>query len=164
MIAVIRYERRMKNELKGHRSMLKLVAFKTIVFIQLIQDDIFSGLAGRKIFAPTAHVSYFDFSLGTPAFMLCCEMFLFSILFVWAFEFAPYRRAVRQGSKERRSIGTAVVDVLNIMDIIRGLGFMFQALKPGSFGKRHTNNDQAPKISSIDRPSDDKTSEQVEVV
>jgi hypothetical protein len=61
--------------------------------------------------------------------MSCCEMFVFSALFILAFSFSPYK-AARQGRAHKYSVGKAIVDVFNITDIPQGFAFMFRALSP----------------------------------
>jgi hypothetical protein len=70
--------------------------------IDLIQAFIFRILASTHVFTPTEHVAYFDFAVGTPAFMTCCEMLIFSVLFIWAFGPSPYK-AARQGGAHKHS-------------------------------------------------------------
>src|SRR3954451_5810539 len=65
----------MEDELHGHQTLLKLVLFKGIILIDLIQASIFRNLPSTHVFTPTEHVAYFDFAVGTSAFMTCCEMF-----------------------------------------------------------------------------------------
>jgi hypothetical protein len=96
VLAVIRFERRMKDELKGHNALLKLVMFDGIIVIDLIQASLFRILDSTHAFTPTARVIYFDFAVGTPAFMAGCEMFICSLLFILAFGFLPYK-AARKG-------------------------------------------------------------------
>ena len=153
VLAVIRFELRMKDELKGHHALLKLVMFKGVIFIDLVQASLFRILASTHAFTPTEHVTYFDFALGTPAFMTCCEMFIFSVLFIWAFSFSPYK-AARQGGAHKHSVGRAIVDVFNITDILQGFTFMFRAMSRKSFGKRYVNEEKELGYSSNEQSPD----------
>ena len=154
VVAIIRFYVRMKEELKGHRALLKLVTFKGIIFIDLIQSSLFRILAGSShAFTPTEYVTYFDFSIGTPAFMACCEMFIFSILFIWAFGFSPYKVA-RKGGAHKLPAGKAMAAVFNIFDILQGFTFMFRAMSRRSFGKRYINEEKDMGYSSSEPPSD----------
>ena len=155
VVAIIRFELRMKEELKGHLALLKLVTFKGIIFIDLIQASIFRILASTHAFTPTEYVTYFDFSVGTPAFMTCCEMFIFSVLFILAFGFSPYK-AARRGGAHKLSVGKAIVDVFDISDILQGFAFMFRAVSRKSFGKRYINEEKDVGYSSSE-PSPDST-------
>jgi Organic solute transporter Ostalpha len=88
-IAVIAYERRMKHHLQGHRPTAKLFTFKLIVLIEAAQNTIFKILTSSEVFKPTYHISVYDFSVGIPAFMLCCEMLVLSSSFWWSYSFGP---------------------------------------------------------------------------
>jgi hypothetical protein len=92
--------------------------------IDLIQALTFRILASTHVFAPTEHVAYYDLAACNPAFMTCCEMLTFSILFIWAFGPSPYK-AGQQGGAHKRSAGKAIVDVFNVINILQGFAFMF---------------------------------------
>ena len=78
------------------------------------------------VLRPTVHVSYRDITIGTPNFMICVEMFIFSCIFIWSYSYTPYLRAYqdRQAAKEGNFLD-ACYDVLNIWDLIKGVGYMF---------------------------------------
>jgi len=142
VMALILFERCMKHHLKGHQSLFKLLTFKGIVFVELVQSAIFSGLTKAEVFIPTAHISYQDVVVGTPAFMLCCEVFLFSITFIWSFSPSPYRAALSQGVRREGPMVKGLIDTLNIIDILRGVGFMFASLRNFSSLPRSTEGHQ----------------------
>jgi hypothetical protein len=146
VMALVRFERRMTHHLKGHRSLFKLWTFKGIVFVQLVQSSIFSGLTKAEVFIPTAHVSYQDFAVGTPAFMLCCEVFLFSATFIWSYSSSPYRAALRQGAKREGSMVKGIIDTLNMIDILRGVWFMLASLRNFSSPPRYAEGRQSHQV------------------
>ena len=55
--------------------------------------------------------------------MTCVEMFIISIVFIWTFTAEPYLKLM--GSMPRcRSVGGAVLEVLDIRDILKGFWYM----------------------------------------
>lgn len=126
LVSIIVLYRRLKTELRGHGALSKLVMFKLIVFIQIIQGPIFSGLLGGKVLKASEHISYEDWSVGIPAFCTCCEMFIFSIIFLFPFTAKPYIYRVpdHENIGYRRnasmSFGSALLDALSPWDVISG--------------------------------------------
>lgn len=142
VIAVIAYERRMRQHLQGNRAGAKLITFKLIIMIEALQNMIFRILTSAGVFTPTYHISTFDFSVGVPALMLCCELLIFALSFCWSYSYSPYRKLSADG---RPKIGFwhGLLDVVNISDIIQGIGYLFKACLPKNFGKQY-----------VQRPSD----------
>ena len=123
VMSVITFAKRVVTDLKGTKTRAKLISFKGIVGITLTQTPIFVGIAAYGVFHRTKNVSELDFTVGTPAFMACCEMFLISIVFVWTFTAEPYLNLT--GSMPRcRSVGGALLEVLDIRDILKGCWYM----------------------------------------
>ena len=123
MTSIITFAMRVAADLKGTKTRAKLISFKGIVFITLTQSPVFVGIAAYGVFHRTKTVSELDFSVGTPAFMSCCEMFLISIVFLWSFTAEPYLNLM--GSMPRcRSVGGAFLEVLDIRDILKGCWYM----------------------------------------
>ena len=121
--SIITFARRVAAGLKGTKTRAKLISFKGIVGITLTQTPVFDGLASYGVFDRTIYVSVLDFTVGTPAFMTCCEMFLISIIFIWTFTAEPYLDLM--GTLPRsRSVGGALLDVLDIRDILKGCWYM----------------------------------------
>ena len=116
----------MASELKHHRALFKLFAFKVGVALELVQSVLFTVLSQERVFFPTLYVSYNDFCVGLDQFIICWEMFFFSIMFIWAYEYGPYRLQVQQGAMTK-GVGGALLDVINPWDIVRGVIFMFTA-------------------------------------
>lgn len=124
VFAIITFERRMKDETKGHKAVYKLWTFKGCVALVLTQGPVFSFLAEYQIFDRTKYMSVMDFVVGTPAFLICVEMFLVSLLFLWSFSAAEYRKMGVSQRAPRISTGRAVLDVLDIRDILHGFWYM----------------------------------------
>jgi hypothetical protein len=132
VLAIIGFERRMKDDLHGHYALLKFVLFKGIILRDLIQAFTFRILASTHVCTPTEHVANLDFTVGTPESVTCCKIFIFSVLFIRAFGPSPYK-AARQGGAHKHSSGKAIVEVFNITDILQGFAFMSRAMSCKSF-------------------------------
>lgn len=124
IFGIILFERRMHRDLAQHRPLVKLFAFKSIVGLQFTQDILFTFLAEYRVYTPTKYVSYMDFSVGIPNFILCWELFLFSLLFIKAFGYHPYRVKVQQGYPAQKSLRRALLDSLNVIHIIIASRFL----------------------------------------
>lgn len=121
--SVIMFAKRVAADLKGTKTRQKLISFKGIVGVTLTQTPVFIGIASYGGWIRTKNVSVLDFTVGTPAFMTCCEMFLISIIFIWTFTAEPYLNLM--GSMPRcRSVGGAFLEVLDIRDILKGCWYM----------------------------------------
>lgn len=114
----------MKDSTKGHLAVYKLWTFKGCVALVLTQGPVFSFLAEYQIFDRTKYMSVMDFVVGTPAFLICVEMFLVSLLFLWSFSAKEYTNVAVRERSPRISIGRAVLDVLDIRDILDGCWYM----------------------------------------
>ena len=123
VLGIIWFARRMAPELKQHQVVYKIASFKGIVGITLTQAPVFQIFAQKNWFHRTAHVSIFDFAVGTPAFMTCVEMFIVSIIFLWSFSAEPYLE-LATSLPRTRSLGGAFIDVLDIRDIFHGIWYM----------------------------------------
>lgn len=122
------YYRRTKSQLKEHRGSQKLNIFQTFIALQSIQALIFPLVTQTSSYYPTIYVSYQDFSNSIPALMTCWESLIFAVLFLKVFTFTPYRVAVLQGREQPATVGRAVLDCINQMDIVRGTVYLFQIL------------------------------------
>lgn len=117
--SVITFAMRVAADLKGTGTRGKLISFKGIVGVTLTQTPIFIGVTSYGVFHRTKHVSIFDFTVGTPAFITCCEMLLISVVFLWTFSATPYLNLM-SSMPRRRSLGGAFLEVLDIRDILKG--------------------------------------------
>ena len=123
VMAIIEFGRRTAADLQGTKTTSKLVSFKGIVGITLTQTPAFAIIATYGLFKRTIYVSTLDFTVGTPAFMTCCEMFMISIVFLWTFTADPYLEL--RGTLPRcRTISSALLEVLDIRDILKGYWYM----------------------------------------
>jgi len=86
-----------------------------------------------KLFKPSKTATYNDINFGIPSFMTCIEAVIFSLIFQWSFSSTEYqenRRMDRFGTGPASRIHTlrAVLDALNLSDIIAGTFVAFQLL------------------------------------
>ena len=125
------YYLRFRPQLKPKKSMTKFNVFSGIVALQITQQYIFSEIADQKAYWPTNHVSFRDFAIGLPAFILCWECYWFSILFLYAFHFRDYRMMILRGEATAGSLSGAFVEIIDLRDILRGVLLMFTMREPG---------------------------------
>lgn len=149
--ATIKFTSRMKTEVKPeHKGKAKVYSFIGIILFQILQGvssaplpqpfgraltriQMIFQLMNGKLFNPTATVTYNDVNFGIPAFMTCIEAVIFSLIFQWSFssgEYAEDRRMDRFGAGPANRTRTlrAVLDALNMSDIVAGTIVAFQLL------------------------------------
>ena len=135
---IVMFWRRLRKELKPFRVSVKLLAFKTIVVIQMLQRLVLAALVLARVLRPQLRVSYLDQTVGLNPFLTSCEVFLFSLVFLWAFSPAPYGKkaaaaAAATGTEsggysgaggiqhqEKMGFFRALLETLNIWDIVKG--------------------------------------------
>lgn len=132
---VIIFERRLKDQLHHHRAMLKLASFKLIVGVEAMQDILFSALGDSGVYFPKPpyHVSWADFSVGIPQFILMIELAIVAFVFLWSFTFEPYRDMVYRGEKVNVSSWKAFLNVFDVWDIWKGFAYMFTCFTSSTF-------------------------------
>lgn len=135
--AIIVFEKRMHSRLQnhGHRPLLKLISFKLIVGIEALQDVLFSLLAETGVYFPKPpyHVSYSDFAVGVPQFILVWEMTVVIIVFMWAYTFEDYRRMLVAGEPILMPTWRAFLDVLDLSDTWKSFKYMFTCLTSSTY-------------------------------
>jgi len=112
------------------------VSLKLIVGLDVIQTFIFSILANDGDIKPTSTLTLPDLLIGTQDLILCIECFLISIMFIFAYSAKPYSAhnfegnaaESQYGKGQKRNFIIALFDSLNIIDIVSGIFFCFQAL------------------------------------
>jgi hypothetical protein len=148
--AVIRFERRLKNEIgPKHKSFAKLLSFKGMVIFQFFQQFIFGFLNGQ-IFKPSATLTYDDIYYGIPNVLTCVESFIFSILFIWSFNSNEYHPDNVRTGGHKMSTWRAILDAMNLSDIVKGIILMFRlgiSVGPGTpkFVSKLTQKSKAQK-------------------
>lgn len=130
--AIIAFEKRMHKHLAnhGHRPLLKLFSFKLVVGLDATQAILFSALADTGTYFPKwpYHVSWNDFAVGIPSFILIWELTIVSFIFLWSFTFEPYKKlALEKGEKVQPQSWRAFIQALDMRDIFHAVIYMFTA-------------------------------------
>ena len=116
--------------------MLKLVAFKGIVFLSFIQNVsslpispvrvlivfaqlVLGFLVSFHVIKPTKYMSYHDITIGLPNFILACELPFFAAMIMVAYSIKPYT-SLKMGRAYQGGPGgiKAIVAALNYSDIL----------------------------------------------
>ena len=123
VMGILRFHHRLRSDLRRHGVVTKLIVFKLIVIIQLVQRIIFTTLALRKKLHPSKYVSYLDWTVGLVPFLTCIEVLIFSVILLWPFSNSPYLKDgmlyTPQGAK--LGLGAALLDAIDIRDIFKGI-------------------------------------------
>ena len=125
VLGIVWFARRMAPELKQHKVVYKIVSFKGIVGVTLTQAPVFQLFAQHSWFHRTQYVSFFDFVVGTPAFLTCVEMFIVSVIFLWSFSAEQYLE-LSTSQPRTKGLGGALLDVLDVRDIFHGIWYMYR--------------------------------------
>ncbi|OCL03323.1 hypothetical protein AOQ84DRAFT_347890 [Glonium stellatum] len=111
IIAILKFYGRQKSQLSHYNVMLKLLAFKSIIFLNVSQGFILNLLISSNIIKPNKYLSYHDATVAIPSLVLSCEMPFFAVLMIFAYNTKPY-----------------TVDNADYVGGPLGLGAIFQAL------------------------------------
>ncbi|KAL8828689.1 MAG: hypothetical protein Q9170_006492 [Blastenia crenularia] len=137
LVAILRYYARLKEELRPRGAVHQLLAYKGLIFLALVPNTIIQALVSFTVIVPSTYISYLDWQIGIPALITCSLMFAFSPLFWGTFSASPYRSAAKQGQR-RDSFGSGLLLVINLLDILKGVGLMFRLRSGANYDKlRH---------------------------
>lgn len=104
-MACLSFYAQLRNDLKHHKPLAKLLAFKLLIgltFLETVspplnsEEDadqrqiLFWILRSTHVLVPNATLTYSDVNMGIPAMVVCIEMIPFSIFFWYAYSFRPY--------------------------------------------------------------------------
>ncbi|KAF2803652.1 uncharacterized protein BDZ99DRAFT_482059 [Mytilinidion resinicola] len=126
--AIVNYSIRLKKSLEGRRVGPKLVCCKGLVILATLELVVFAAVDRVTLRDATPRLTYFDWIIGVPSIIICLEMVLFIISFIWAFPPSPYRRLGPSSSFRSRLIH-AVADAVNLINIAKGIVMAFGSLK-----------------------------------
>ncbi|KAF2491117.1 hypothetical protein BU16DRAFT_566032 [Lophium mytilinum] len=150
LFAVLTFYHRLRPTLKPHGAMTKLLVFKCVIAVTLIQNALFSAFSSAGTLKPSKTASFRDLQTGTPAFMTCCEMLIFSIGFVWPFSPKPYLPGhTKQQYHKRYSTWHALKDVFNVWDIVSGVWFRYKVIAVFPFRTKPTPQIALPKSGTL---------------
>jgi Organic solute transporter Ostalpha len=123
----------------------KLVLFKLIVLLGLVQGLVLRIMSQAGALEPTSTLSYNDLNLGLEPFLLCCEAFLLSCGMIYFYNprlhgtngdyvFAGQPGSLtkdeglaleeglnRKAVNPRMGVARALLDIVNMWDVIKGL-------------------------------------------
>ncbi|KAG4439021.1 hypothetical protein IFR05_005485 [Cadophora sp. M221] len=142
IMSVLKFYKTLKPTINHRKPLPNLVAFKGIVFLNFIQNAIFSFLTSSNDLKPTKHYTFHDLSVGIPNLLLSLEMVIFSVLFLYIYRTREYcykkgasavplgHGGYQGGLLEIKAYGQA----LNILDVLEGI-----ASVPGAFSSRKSD-------------------------
>lgn len=142
LMAILNFYRRLRVELKPHKVLMKLVVFKLIVLIQVLQQTIISILIAFQVIKPARTISFLDWYTGFSNFLTCCEMFIFSVAFIFPYSPSTYKAIHTPEPGQHMGFWRALLEVWNIMDILKGISFIFVA--PGRLREKNKKTRTVP--------------------
>lgn len=132
---VIVFERRLHTELLEHHSLLKLISFKGVVALEATQGILFSVLANTGVYFPKPpyYVSWADFDVGIPEFVLVWEITIVAVIFLWGYPSVPYSDIVQAGNAPVVPTWKGFLSAFYAHDIGDGVKYMFTAFGKSTF-------------------------------
>ncbi|KAJ5573609.1 uncharacterized protein N7459_008036 [Penicillium hispanicum] len=134
MYCLIQFYHQINKDIKQHRPFLKIVSIKLVIFLSYWQSTFISLLVSGGAIKSSKKLAMPDLKYGLPELMINIEMFLFSILHLWAFSWKPYVTA-NQGSEVTDFYGNGkvsyqggrfgvkgLVDAMNPLDLLKAVG------------------------------------------
>ncbi|KAI1074002.1 organic solute transporter Ostalpha-domain-containing protein [Whalleya microplaca] len=124
----------LRRELRRHRTLSKLWAFKLLIFLQVVQTFSFSIVNSRKGPAIEAYgtLSQIDILIGLPLLLVSCELTFFAVFYHYAYGTILYRltHEQQQAGKRYDTPGWGVwIEMLKINDLVNAIKFMFRINK-----------------------------------
>ncbi|MCJ1412100.1 hypothetical protein MMC19_006192 [Ptychographa xylographoides] len=152
VFGIIRLYHRCKGELKPHHALSKLISFKLLVLIEVVQSLLFGFINPANLPQPKPWLSFNDLTIGVLNLLLSCEMVIFTLLFAWYFSALPYQRLYvvfrqpRLGDapplgESRIGFGRAILHALNSTDLFQSLWLSATYLFKLPFGKNYLGYD-----------------------
>ncbi|KAM0754398.1 DUF300-domain-containing protein [Meredithblackwellia eburnea MCA 4105] len=106
-----------KERLAGKAPLLKFLSIKGIVMITFYQGFVFGVLQDYNVIKGTQYWTATNVADGLQALCTCCEMVIFSLVFLKAFSHRPYAAARPVGEKST-SVFWAFIDSINYSDFL----------------------------------------------
>ncbi|KAE8164118.1 organic solute transporter Ostalpha-domain-containing protein [Aspergillus tamarii] len=88
--AILQFYMKMKGYMTQHRPLLKLMAFKLIIGVILLEKILFLILTGTNVLKPSASMTYIDVLMGLPTMVICVQMVPLCFLVLYAYRTEPY--------------------------------------------------------------------------
>ena len=165
VVAILRFYKRSKSDLKPRGTFKQLLCFKIIVLLNFLQtvspctfhleslsanttQFIFNFLTSGGHLHATKYLRFQDLSHGIPSLILSCEIALIAPFFFIAYSPARYiiRNATEEGRRPQDYAGGpfgiyAILSAINIIDIVTAL---VQAINGRGGGSEFALPQQAP--------------------
>ncbi|RHZ85999.1 hypothetical protein Glove_57g92 [Diversispora epigaea] len=135
MHALFTFYKTIKEAIKEESPIYKFLCIKLVIFVTLVQSRIFSILAETGVIKETKYWSSANISRGFNSFLICLEMVLFAILYLYAFDYRKYRDmgdnlekkiGDEDGKHIRTPISKGFLDAFNPKDIYSEIKFVFK--------------------------------------
>ncbi|KAJ1728469.1 hypothetical protein LPJ61_004015, partial [Coemansia biformis] len=125
MYALVSLYRVIKDDISEHKPFRKFLAIKAIVFLTFWEGFVISWLGSNNVgvIKGTEFWTKDNVVDGLTALVVCIEMVLFAVLFIWAFPSAIYRRPA---GTTRTPVRRAFVDSLNFGDFFLEIWYLFK--------------------------------------
>ncbi|OCL13549.1 hypothetical protein AOQ84DRAFT_385338 [Glonium stellatum] len=119
LFSVLRFYNIMILKLTPYGVMMKLIAFKGIVFLSFLQNIILGLLVSFHVIKPSKYMTYHDISIGLPNLVLACETPIFAAFIMVAYSTKPYT-SLKVGRAYQGGPGgiKAILAALNYSDIL----------------------------------------------
>ncbi|KAI1289037.1 organic solute transporter Ostalpha-domain-containing protein [Xylaria venustula] len=130
LLAVLRTTLPVRTEVKKHRAIAKLWAFKALIFLQVAQDFIFSIIDSKSppSITNSKTISQVDFITGIPALVVEIELVIFSVFFHYAYSVGMYQLSDEQKRTGQHYEGYGwrlIYKVFDIRDIFALIQYSF---------------------------------------
>ncbi|KAF2803187.1 uncharacterized protein BDZ99DRAFT_491883 [Mytilinidion resinicola] len=88
--AIIQFYMNMKGYMKEHHPLTKLLAFKLIVGVVILEKILFLILEGINVLHNNETLTYVDVMMGLPEMIICVQMVPLCFLVLYAYRAKPY--------------------------------------------------------------------------
>ncbi|KAI0456301.1 organic solute transporter Ostalpha-domain-containing protein [Xylaria acuta] len=131
LLGVLRTTLLVRSEVKKHRAITKLWAFKALIFLQVAQDFIFSIVNSNapRSLIESKTVSQIDFITGIPSLVVEIELVIFALFFHYAYSVSMYQLSDEQKRAGEQYAGYGwrlIYKVLDIRDVLALIRFAFR--------------------------------------
>ncbi|TRX94986.1 hypothetical protein FHL15_004071 [Xylaria flabelliformis] len=131
LISVLRTTLPVRAEVKKHRAMTKLWAFKALIFFQTAQDFIFGIISSKapRSLTDSKTISQVDFITGLPSLVVEIELVFFALFFHYAYSVSMYQLSDEQKRAGEKYAGYGwrlIYKVFDIRDVFALIGFAFR--------------------------------------
>ncbi|KAJ5908399.1 hypothetical protein N7495_001081 [Penicillium taxi] len=134
MYCLIQFYSQINKDIKEHRPLLKIISIKLVIFLSFWQTTLISLLVSGGAITATKKLSMIDVKYSLPELLINIEMFIFSILHIWAFSWRRYATVSPTGevtdfygNGKAAYMGgrfgvKAIVDAMNPLDLLKAVG------------------------------------------